>query len=85
MFGPGTGDRCAPSGDGPERSRATHAETGMPQTVPAGVFWIDDVEGAEADPTERLALAHKYMPLPAAFREAATVLRGLIIARAAVR
>ncbi len=50
----------------------------MPQTIPAGVFWIDDFETLEVDPAERLVLARRYMPLPAAFREAATALRALI-------
>jgi hypothetical protein len=50
----------------------------MPQTVPAGVFWVDDDETLENDPAERLVLARQYMPLPAAFREAATALRALI-------
>lgn len=50
----------------------------MPETVPAGVFWVDDDENLANDPAERLVLARKYMPLPAAFREAATALRALI-------
>jgi len=53
----------------------------MLQTVPLGVFWIDNIETLETDPAERLALARKYMPLPEAFREAATALRALIIER----
>ena len=51
----------------------------MPLTMPAGVFWADDVEFLEGDPVERLALARKYLPLPAAFRETATALRVLIV------
>ena len=51
----------------------------MPLTVPAGVYWINDVESLEGDPAERLALARRYLPLPAAFREAATALRALIL------
>ena len=54
----------------------------MPSTVPAGVFWSEDYEVLEADPAARLAAAHKYMPLPAAFREAAEALRALIKTRA---
>ena len=54
----------------------------MPQTAPAGVFWIDDLEKVEVDPAERLALARKYMPLPAAFREAATALRAMVLSSA---
>ena len=82
MLGARTGCRCAPRGRrAGEIIQATHLEMGMLPTVPAGVFWIDDIETAEADPTERLALARKYMPLPASFQEAATALRALIIAR----
>ena len=51
----------------------------MPPMAPAGVFWIDDIAPLEARPEERLELARKYMPLPAAFREAATALRALIL------
>jgi hypothetical protein len=51
----------------------------MPPMAPAGVFWIDDIAPLEAKPEERLSLARKYMPLPAAFREAATALRALIL------
>jgi hypothetical protein len=47
-------------------------------TVPPGVFWIDDIAPFKADPAERLSEARKYMPLPAAFREAATALRTMI-------
>lgn len=50
----------------------------MPLTIPAGVFWIDDLEPFESAPDRRLALAHKYMPLPAAFQEAAIALRAMI-------
>jgi hypothetical protein len=53
----------------------------MRSTVPAGVFWADDLETLDADPVGRLALARKYMPLPAAFQEAATALRALILER----
>ena len=51
----------------------------VPLTVPTGVFWADDIKSLEGDPVERLSLARKYMPLPAAFREAATALRALIL------
>lgn len=51
----------------------------MPSTVPAGVFWADDMEQLDADPVTRLDLARQYMPLPAAFREAAEALRVLIL------
>lgn len=47
--------------------------------APAGVFWIDDIAPLEANPEDRLVLARKYMPLPAAFREAATALRAMIL------
>ena len=50
----------------------------MPATVPSGVFWADDVQTLENDPEARLATARVYLPLPAAFREAATALRALI-------
>ena len=50
----------------------------MHTSVPAGVFWLDDVE-ALRDSRERLRLARQYMPLPAAFREAAISLRALIL------
>ena len=53
----------------------------MPQTVSAGVFWIDEDDILEVEPAERLALARRYMPLPAAFREAASSLRALIRVR----
>ena len=36
------------------------------QTAPVGVFWIDDITPLKANPDERLALARKYKPLPAA-------------------
>jgi hypothetical protein len=51
----------------------------MPSTLPPGVFWAEDVEALEADPVARLAQARKYMPIPVAFREAATALRILIL------
>ncbi|MCL7971236.1 MAG: hypothetical protein M8866_03960, partial [marine benthic group bacterium] len=51
----------------------------MHTSVPAGVFWIDEDEIVETDPGERLRLARKYMPLPAAFKEAAIALRALIL------
>ena len=54
----------------------------MPQTVPPGVFWVDDIEQLEVNPTKRLLLARKYLPLPAAFREAVTALRAMILSRA---
>jgi len=54
----------------------------MPQTVPPGVFWVDDFEQLEVNPTKRLLLARKYLPLPAAFREAATALRAMILSAA---
>jgi hypothetical protein len=54
----------------------------MPQTVPAGVFWVDDFEQLEVNPTKRLLLARKYLPLPAAFREAATALRAMVLSAA---
>ena len=54
----------------------------MPQTVPPGVFWVDDFEQLEVNPTRRLLLARKYLPLPAAFREAATALRAMILSAA---
>lgn len=50
----------------------------MHTSVPAGVFWLDDAE-ALRDSNERLRLARQYMPLPAAFREAAAALRALIL------
>ena len=53
----------------------------MPATVPSGVFWADDIQTLEEDPEVRLAAAQVYLPLPAAFREAATALRALIRAR----
>jgi len=53
----------------------------MPATVPPGVFWADDIETLKHDPEVRLAAAQVYLPLPAAFREAATALRALIRAR----
>ncbi len=53
----------------------------MPATVPSGVFWADDIQTLEEDPEVRLASAQVYLPLPAAFREAATALRALIQAR----
>ena len=54
----------------------------MPQTVPPGVFWVDDFEQLEVNPTKRLLLARKYLPLPAAFREAATALRAMVLSSA---
>ena len=51
----------------------------MHTSVPAGVFWIDEDEILETDPGERLRLARHYMPLPAAFKEAAIALRALIL------
>jgi len=50
----------------------------MPSTIPAGVFWIDDITPFESEPERRLDLARKYLPLPAAFQEAATALRAMI-------
>jgi hypothetical protein len=61
---------------------ASVGEIGMPQTVPRGVFWVDDFEQLEVNPTKRLLLARKYLPLPAAFREAATALRAMILSAA---
>jgi hypothetical protein len=51
----------------------------MPSIVSPGVFWAEDLETLEADPAARLALARDYQPIPAAFQEAATALRALIL------
>lgn len=50
----------------------------MPSTIPAGVFWIDDMTPYESAPQRRLSLARRYMPVPAAFQEAAAALRAMI-------
>jgi hypothetical protein len=50
----------------------------MTSTIPAGVFWIDDLTPFESAPERRLTLASRYMPLPAAFQEAATALRAMV-------
>ena len=44
----------------------------------AGVFWDDLNEKIKNHPDQRLAVAVKQMPLPAAFSEACVALRGLI-------
>lgn len=52
----------------------------MTVAVPAGVFWLDEDDALDTGPAERLVLARKYMPLPAAFREALEAIRALILA-----
>jgi hypothetical protein len=49
--------------------------------VSDGVFWADHIRTLKHDPHSRLAIAREYLPLPAAFREAAIALRALIRAR----
>ena len=46
--------------------------------VPKGVFWADYIKTLRDDPEGRLVVARDYLPLPAAFREAAVALRALI-------
>lgn len=46
--------------------------------VPEGVFWHDHIKTLRDDPEARLQVARAYLPLPAAFREAAVALRALI-------
>lgn len=55
---------------------------GLPDVaVPAGVFWADHLATVKDQPAVRLALALQYLPLPAAFVEAATALRAMIRAQ----
>lgn len=46
--------------------------------VPPGVFWADFLATLKDYPMQRLSVAIKHLPLPAAFREAATAIRALI-------
>jgi hypothetical protein len=46
--------------------------------VPPGVFWADYIKKLKDKPEERLEVALNYLPLPAAFREAAVALRAQI-------
>ena len=46
--------------------------------VPPGVFWADYIKTLKDSPEERLEIALNYLPLPAAFREAAVALRAQI-------
>jgi len=41
-------------------------------------FWADAIKDTYDDPTRRLAMAKRNLPLPAAFREAAIALRAII-------
>jgi hypothetical protein len=50
----------------------------MRADLDAGEFWADRIKDYRGDPAERLALALKNLPLPAAFREAAIAVRALI-------
>ena len=43
-----------------------------------GVFWADAIKKIRNDPYDRLALAKRNLPLPAAFRETAISLRAII-------
>ena len=42
------------------------------------VFWADKIKKFRGEPTKRLKMALKNLPLPAAFREAAVATRALI-------
>jgi hypothetical protein len=44
-------------------------------------FWADAIKETREDPYTRLAMAKRYLPLPAAFREAAIALRAIIRAK----
>lgn len=44
-------------------------------------FWADAIKDTYDDPTRRLAMAKRNLPLPAAFREAAIALRAIIRAK----
>lgn len=44
-------------------------------------FWADAIKDTYEDPARRLAMAKRNLPLPAAFREAAIALRGIIRAK----
>jgi hypothetical protein len=44
----------------------------------AGRFWADAINDLKDDPEQRLAMAKRHLPLPAAFLEAAIALRALI-------
>ncbi|MGE0434029.1 MAG: hypothetical protein AB7S36_17370 [Planctomycetota bacterium] len=44
-------------------------------------FWADAIRKLKDKPQERLAMALRHLPLPAAFREAAVALRALIRAK----
>lgn len=41
-------------------------------------FWADAIKRVRDDPQQRLAMAKRHLPLPAAFREAAIALRAII-------
>jgi hypothetical protein len=43
-----------------------------------GEFWADTIAGLKDRPRERLALAMRHLPVPAAFTEAAAALRAII-------
>ena len=43
-----------------------------------GEFWADAIGKLKDHPSERLDMAKRHLPLPAAFREAATSLRAII-------
>ena len=46
--------------------------------TPDGVFWADHIKTLRDQPLLRLTYARDFLPLPAAFREAAVALRALI-------
>jgi hypothetical protein len=48
-------------------------------------FWADAIRDTYDDPARRLAMAKRHLPLPAAFREAATALRAIIRAKRKAR
>lgn len=44
-------------------------------SIEQNAFWADEIRKEKDDPDERLAMALRNLPLPAAFREAAKALR----------
>lgn len=46
-----------------------------------GEFWADALKRVRNNPVDRLTMARRHLPLPAAFREAAIALRSIIRAR----
>lgn len=63
---------------GPEGAFSTAFWEGQRSDLDSGQFWADRIKSHYGEPVERLRIALENLPLPGAFREAATATRALI-------